>query len=70
MKVIFTRHAQERLERRKILKVEIEHALSFPGKIIKKRELYFYRKRFSRGTIEVVCDRRENLIKVITLYWL
>jgi len=70
MKIIFTQHALDRLEKRKVIKYEAEDAIKFPDKIIKKHGEYFFRKRLDRGIIEICCEKTENNIKIITLYWL
>ena len=70
MKIIFTEHADERLERRKFLKEEIIEAIKFPDKILKKHDKYYHQKVLGRGKVEVVCEKTEKHIKVITLYWL
>jgi hypothetical protein len=70
MKLIFTKHAEERLETRKLLKTEIIESIKFPDKILKKHNKHYYQKSLERGKIEIVCDKTEKHIKVITLYWL
>lgn len=70
MKVTFTYHAEYRLEKRKLPKQGILDAIKYPDKIIKKHGLYYYQKKLNRGKIEIVCERTEKDIKVITIYWL
>lgn len=70
MYIVFTEHAEERLERRKFLKTEIIEAIKFPDKITKKYGKYYYQKTVERGKVEIVCKKTEKHIKVITLYWL
>lgn len=70
MKIVFTEHAEERLERRKFSKTEIVEAINSPDKISKKHGKYYYQKTLERGKAEIVCKKTEKNIKVITLYWL
>ena len=70
MEITFTEHALERLEKRKFIKEEVIEAIKFPDKTLKKHEKYYYQKSLERGKVEVVCERTEKDIKVITLYWL
>lgn len=69
MKIELTQHAKERLVKRKILEQELLDILTYPDKIEKKHGKYYFQKRLERGRIELVCEKRENHIKVITLYW-
>ena len=70
MEIIFTSHAEDRLAGRDILKEEAIDAIKYPTKIDKKYGKIYYQKNLTRGKIEVVCERIENNIKVITLYWI
>lgn len=69
MKIVFTLHAKVRLERRKILKAEAIDAIKMPDTALKKQEKYYFQKKFSRGKIEVVCEKTSDYLKVITVYW-
>jgi len=70
MKIEFTIHALDRIKKRKILKQEIIDAIKYSDKIIKKHGKYYYQKKLDRGSIEICCEKTENNIKVITIYWL
>ena len=70
MKIEITTHARLRLEKRKILEQELIDALHFPEKILKKHGKYYFQKTVQNGRVEIVCEMRENHIKVITIYWL
>ncbi len=70
MDITFTAHAEWRLTKRKIIREEALDAIKNPNKTIKKYGKYYYQKRFSRGTIEVVCEKTEKSLNIITLYWL
>ena len=70
MKITFTIHAKNQINERNILNEEVTDSIHHPDKIIKKYGKHFYRKRLDRGEIEIVCERIENNIKVITVYWL
>ena len=70
MEILFTRHAKQRIEKRKLLKEEVEDAIKYPDATVKKHGLYYYQKRLQRGSIEVCCERTERHINVVTIYWL
>lgn len=63
MKIVFTEHAEERLERRKFLKTEIIEVLKFPDKIFKNHGKYYYQKVLERGKVEIVCEKTEKHIR-------
>ena len=69
MKIIFTHHAEERLTRRRISEEEITAAIKNPDATIKKYGKYYFQKKLDRGLIEVCCEKTENNINVITVYW-
>jgi len=69
MEVVFTIHAEYRLERRKIPKDEARDALKNPDTLLKKHGLYYYQKRLERGIIEIVCEKTAKSLNVITVYW-
>lgn len=70
MKIELTDHARFRLEKRNILEQELIDALHYPEKILKKHGKHYFQKTLPNGRVEVVCELRENHIKVITIYWL
>ena len=70
MNIIFTRHVEFRINKRKITKEEIIDAIKFPDKTIKKHGLYYFQKKLERGIIEISCEKTEKDIKVITVYWI
>lgn len=70
MKITFTKHSEARIKKRKILKQEVLEAIKQPNRIFKKYQKYYYVKKLNRGKIEVLCDKTENNIKIITVYWI
>ena len=70
MKIIFTEHAEDRLNRIKISREEVIDAVKYPEKIIKKYGKYYFRKNIGRGVIEVSTERTERYIRIITVYWI
>jgi len=69
MEIVFTMHAEYRILKRNILKQEVIEAIRYPDLTFKKHGKYYYKKAMDRGKIEVVCEKTENNIKVVTLYW-
>ena len=70
MEIIFTNHAKYRIKKRKLLKQEVIDAIRFPDKTIKKHDKYYYQKKLERGTIEVVVEKTEKNLNVVTIFWL
>ena len=70
MKIIFTKHAEFRLEKRGISKEDAIFTIKNPDKTIKKHGKYYIQKKIERGNIEIVIEKKESFIKIITLYWL
>ncbi len=69
MNLIFTKHALYRIRERGFIEIEVIEAIKYPDIIIKKEDKYFFRKKNRRGTIEVICERTERDIKIITVCW-
>jgi hypothetical protein len=69
MKIIFTKHAEQRMKLRGLLASEAAEAIKHPDKTIRKYGKYFFQKKLDRGLIELCCEKTENHIKIITVYW-
>ena len=70
MKIIFTKHAEERIKKRKILKEEIIYSINNPEKTIKRHGKHYFQNKIEIGNIEICCEKTEKHIKVITVYWI
>jgi len=70
MKIIFTAHAEQRFKKRKIMKEEVIQAIEQPDKTLKKHGKYYFQKKLQRGIIEACCEKTENNINIITVYWM
>lgn len=70
MKIIFTSHAENRIKQRKLSNEDVFETINRPDVTIKKHEKYYFQKKVCQGIIEVVCEKTENNIKVITVYWM
>ncbi len=70
MKIIFTLHAEKRMKKRKLSKEEIIKTLRYPKKIIKRYDKYYVQKEIERGVIEIIYEKTENYIRIITIYWI
>ncbi len=70
MEIVFTFHAKHRMKKRRLIKEEVVDAIKFPDKTVKKHGKYFFQKKLCRGTIEVVVEKTENILNVVTIYWL
>ena len=65
----FCAHILGRMMRRSIAEFEIIDAVKMPDITIKKNNRYYARKDLQRGTIEVVYEKTERYISLITVYW-
>jgi len=70
MQYLFTLHAEYRIKKRKLTKEEVIETIKYPDKTLKKYDKYYAQKNIGRGTIEVVYEKTERYIKIITVYWL
>ena len=61
---------EDRMKRRGLLIEEIMAVIKYPDAINKRHGKLFIRKRLVRGTVEVCCERIENNIKILTVYWI
>lgn len=69
MKIIFTEHVKDRINKRKITEEEIINTIKYPEKTYKREGKYYAKKDIGRGKIEVVYER-DKYIKIITVYWI
>ncbi len=70
MKITFTVHAEFRIKKRKISTEEVIDTIKSPDRTLKKHGMYYYQKKLDRGTVEIVAEKTENILKVVTIYWL
>jgi len=69
--IIFSDHAEERSQERKIPKRLILETVAFPEKVIETfRGRKLHRKRFGDKILEVVTITEGARITIITQYWL
>ncbi len=69
MKIIFTEHIKERMEKRHISEEEILSALKYPDKVAKKGGKYIAEKNIGRAKIEVVYEK-DRYINIVTVYYI
>jgi len=68
MKSVFSNHAKKRLKERNIKGSEVSEVINFPEYTLKRGgEIEAY-KKINGKTLKVVYIRKENYIKVITVY--
>ena len=70
MDIFFTLHSKRQIKKRNLTEEEIIESMKYSDKTIKKHGKYYFQKNLGRGTIEIVCEKTENNIKVITVYWI
>ena len=69
MKIIFTKHARERMKERDVFEKEVIECTKHPDKIVKEHgSIYRFQKRFSYGILQVVGEQKRNYCVVITAY--
>jgi len=69
MEIVFTKHAREMMEKRKISEDEVIQTIKHLEKLTKIEGLYYAQKNIIRANIEVVYEK-VKYIKVITLYYI
>lgn len=69
MKIVFTKHAIERIIKRKLTEQEIIDSIRNADNTVKKHGKYYYQKRLERGSIEIACEQEQSILKVISIYW-
>lgn len=69
MNIVFTEHAKEMIEKRKISEDEIIQTITHPEKLTKIEGIYYAQKNIVRANIEVVYEK-VKYIKVITIYYI
>jgi len=69
MDIEFTNHALSRIKRRKMTHEDVIQTIKYPEILHKQYGLFFYSRRYAYGIIEACCERAENHIKVVTVYW-
>jgi hypothetical protein len=70
MEIVFSKHAEHRMEKRRVLREEIIEGIIYPDNTLKKHGKYYFQKQLDRGIIEICCEKTERIIKIITVYWL
>ncbi len=71
MDIIFTKHAKIRISQRKISEEDVKSAIKTPDAISETfRERLTARKKFAKGTLEVIHKKSEKKIIIITCYWI
>jgi hypothetical protein len=69
MQIIFTKHAQRRMVERNIPKEDILDGLANPYRLEKDQNKGTCQKLTPRGIIEIVFEKKDNNLIVITAYW-
>ncbi len=69
MEIELCQHIVDRIHTRHLFLEEVVDAIRHPDRITKKQGMLYLQKRLNRGTIEIVCEKRENHIRAITVYW-
>ncbi|MFH1358555.1 MAG: DUF4258 domain-containing protein [archaeon] len=68
MDIIYSFHAKKRLKERDIKVEEVKETIDFPDYTIKRKEEIEAYKRFTNILLKVVYIKKENYIKIITVY--
>ena len=69
MDLVYTRHAEEQVEERKILKVWVQETIKSPDETKHKGHKYYVIKKLNGRTLKVVYVKEKH-IKVITSFFL
>ena len=67
--IIFTKHARERMQERKISKKDVEECILRPMRVsMDSGRIRRFQKVFKHGTLEVVVECKGNHFVIITAY--
>ena len=69
MNIIYTKHADEQIEERKIPKIWVEETVKFPDELKHEGHKYYATKKLNGSMLRVVYVR-ESYIKIITTYFI
>jgi len=69
VKIKFTLHALEQMRARTIDEQEILDAINIPEIIVKRYGRHHFKRTINRGVLEVVCEKTENHINIITIFF-
>ena len=70
MDIIYTWHGKLQINKRKVNLVWVEETIKSPDLTSKSEGKYYLRKKLDGFILEVVCEKKENYIKVISVYWI
>ncbi len=69
MRIVYTKHAKERMRERSILQRDIKAALSDPtSERLGIEGLYVIRKSLKNYTLEIICKKSHTTAVIITAY--
>ncbi len=69
MEIVYTLHAEEQLDERKIQKVWVRETINYPDKTEREGRKYYVIKKLNGRTLKVVYVK-ERYIKVITTFYI
>ncbi|HLC50277.1 MAG TPA: DUF4258 domain-containing protein [Candidatus Nanoarchaeia archaeon] len=69
MNIVYTLHAEEQIEKRKILKIWVEETIKTPDKTATDANKHYVTKKLNGKTLRVIYVK-ESYIKVITSYFI
>jgi len=68
MQIIFSKHAVERLIKRKLTQLEIIESIKSPDNINKKHDMYYYQKKLDNKKIDdltiIDLDDKDNILGI------
>lgn len=70
MKIVFTRHAREKLDQRNITPDMVRIAIDSPSKITTDSEKFYAFRKFGGRYLKVVFVRNNQAVVVITQYFI
>jgi len=69
VRIILTDHAKKRMAQRAISMHHIQEALDLPDYTVSKGRLLESVKKFNDKTLQIVVEKKDKYIKVITVEW-
>ena len=69
MKIILTKHAQQRMLERKIKFEDVKNTINFPDYLIRKNNKVEAFKKIKENLLKIIYTEKSKFIKIITLVW-
>ena len=69
MKIIYTKHAEKRMQEREIKRSWIESCIELPDYRVTREKIIESNKKIDNQVMKVVWIRKDSFIKVVSVMW-